>query len=148
MSLSILYVSAARRLGWSADVLDMPAHVRELVGHMAAPCPFDHVSRRSYAPAPKMRWASDLTYVATRSDFVYVTLVIDTYAKRIVDCGPAGQCMPAAFSTPWNKLYTTAGRPVSVTSSVITTASRNRESGRQHASRRCRLDRGEDDGGA
>jgi transposase InsO family protein len=84
VSLSILYVSAARRLGWSADVLDMPAHVLELVGHMAAPCPFDHVSRRSYAPAPKMRWASDLTYVATRSDFVYVTLVIDTYAKRIV----------------------------------------------------------------
>lgn len=37
VSLSILYVAAARRLGWSADVLDMPGHVLVLIGADAAP---------------------------------------------------------------------------------------------------------------
>jgi regulator of sirC expression with transglutaminase-like and TPR domain len=32
VSLSILYVAAARRLGWAADVLDVPGHVLVLVG--------------------------------------------------------------------------------------------------------------------
>lgn len=37
VSLSILYVSAARRLGWAANVLDVPGHVLVLVGEEAAP---------------------------------------------------------------------------------------------------------------
>ncbi|WP_375382640.1 transglutaminase family protein [uncultured Sphingomonas sp.] len=37
VSLSILYVAAARRLGWIANVLDMPGHVLVLVGADAAP---------------------------------------------------------------------------------------------------------------
>ena len=37
VSLSILYVAAARRLGWTADVLDVPGHVLVLVGEAAAP---------------------------------------------------------------------------------------------------------------
>jgi regulator of sirC expression with transglutaminase-like and TPR domain len=37
VSLSILWVSAARRLGWSADVLDVPGHVLVLIGAEAAP---------------------------------------------------------------------------------------------------------------
>lgn len=35
VSLSILYVAAARRLGWSANVLDLPGHVLVLVGEPA-----------------------------------------------------------------------------------------------------------------
>lgn len=41
VSLSILYVAAARRLGWSADVLDVPGHVLVLVGDAAAPVTID-----------------------------------------------------------------------------------------------------------
>jgi len=37
VSLAILWVSAARRLGWSADVLDVPGHVLVLIGADAAP---------------------------------------------------------------------------------------------------------------
>ncbi len=37
VSLSILCVAMARRLGWSADVLDVPGHVLVMVGAEAAP---------------------------------------------------------------------------------------------------------------
>ncbi|MDB5685939.1 MAG: hypothetical protein JWR77_528 [Rhizorhabdus sp.] len=35
ISLSILYVAAARRLGWTANVLDLPGHVLVLIGELA-----------------------------------------------------------------------------------------------------------------
>jgi regulator of sirC expression with transglutaminase-like and TPR domain len=41
ISLSILYVAAARRLGWTAEVLNLPGHVLVLVGHEAAPVVID-----------------------------------------------------------------------------------------------------------
>ena len=37
VTLSILYVAAARRLGWTANVLDVPGHVLVLVGEEVAP---------------------------------------------------------------------------------------------------------------
>lgn len=37
VSLSILWVAMARRLGWSADVLDVPGHVLVVIGAEAAP---------------------------------------------------------------------------------------------------------------
>jgi regulator of sirC expression with transglutaminase-like and TPR domain len=37
VSLSILYVAAARRIGWSADILDIPGHVLVMVGAEAVP---------------------------------------------------------------------------------------------------------------
>lgn len=37
VSLSILWVAMARRLGWSAEVLDVPGHVLVLIGAAAAP---------------------------------------------------------------------------------------------------------------
>lgn len=37
VSLSILWVAMARRMGWSADVLDVPGHVLVVVGAEAAP---------------------------------------------------------------------------------------------------------------
>lgn len=37
VSLSILYVAAARRLGWAANVLDVPGHVLVLIGAEVAP---------------------------------------------------------------------------------------------------------------
>ena len=58
--------------------------VRTTMSDKAAPCPLDHVNRRSHAPAPNMLWVSDFTYVATWAGFVYVAFVIDTYARRIV----------------------------------------------------------------
>lgn len=41
VSLAILWVSAARRLGWSADVLDLPGHVLVLIGAQSDPVIID-----------------------------------------------------------------------------------------------------------
>lgn len=41
VSLSILWVAAARRLGWNADLLDVPGHVLVLVGSEADPVIID-----------------------------------------------------------------------------------------------------------
>jgi hypothetical protein len=50
----------------------------------AAACPFDLVNRQFHAPAPNMLWVSDFTYVSTWAGMVYVALVIDVFARRIV----------------------------------------------------------------
>jgi transposase InsO family protein len=58
--------------------------VRITVQDKAAPCPLDHVNRQFQAQAPNRLWLSDFTYVSTWSGFVYVTFIIDAYARRIV----------------------------------------------------------------
>ena len=42
------------------------------------------MNRQFQAPAPNRLWVSDFTYVATWRGFVYVSFVIDAYARRIV----------------------------------------------------------------
>ncbi|MBB3956292.1 transposase InsO family protein [Novosphingobium sp. 1748] len=71
-----------RDLGLQGVIRDKP--VRTTVSNKAAPCPLDHVNRQFHAPAPKMLWVSDFTYVATWAGFVYVAFVIDVYARYIV----------------------------------------------------------------
>jgi transposase InsO family protein len=46
--------------------------------------PADLGDRQFVATRPNQLWVSDLTYVATRSGFVYVAFVIDVFARRIV----------------------------------------------------------------
>jgi putative transposase len=46
--------------------------------------PADLVDRNFTAKRPNQLWVADLTYVATWSGFVYVSFVIDAYARRIV----------------------------------------------------------------
>ena len=58
--------------------------IRTTIPDPAQPCPRDKVNRQFQAPAPNRLWVSDFTYVATWRGFVYVALVIDTYAQRIV----------------------------------------------------------------
>ena len=35
-------------------------------------------------PAPNRLWLADLTYVATRSGWVYTAFVIDAYSRRVL----------------------------------------------------------------
>jgi transposase InsO family protein len=58
--------------------------IRTTVSDAAAPCPRDWVNRQFTAPRPNALWVSDFTYVATWSGFVYVSFVIDAFARRIV----------------------------------------------------------------
>lgn len=54
------------------------------VSDKSQPCPLYKGSRYFYASAPNILRVSDLTYVATWQGFVYVAIVIDVFARRIV----------------------------------------------------------------
>jgi transposase InsO family protein len=71
-----------RELGLEGAIRGKP--VRTTVSDKALPCPLDRVNRQLRAPAPNRLWVSHFTYVATWAGFVYVALVIDAYARRIV----------------------------------------------------------------
>lgn len=58
--------------------------VKTTIPDTSAPCPHDKVNRQFRAPAPKMLWVSDFTYVSTWQGFVYMAFAIDTFADRIV----------------------------------------------------------------
>ena len=58
--------------------------VRTTVPDAAVPCPLDRVNRQLKADRPNPLWVSDFTYVSTWQGFVYVALVIDAFARRIV----------------------------------------------------------------
>lgn len=59
--------------------------LRTTVSGEAAAYPLDRVNRQFPAPAPDTLWVSDFTYVATWVGFVHVAVVIDAYARRIVE---------------------------------------------------------------
>jgi transposase InsO family protein len=46
--------------------------------------PADLVQREFTASGPNQLWVADLTYVSTRSGFVYAAFVIDVFSRRIV----------------------------------------------------------------
>jgi len=71
-----------RGMGLAGVIRGKP--VRTTVQDKAASCPLDHVNRQFHAPAPNVLWVSDFTYVSTWTGFVYVAVVIDVYARRIV----------------------------------------------------------------
>ena len=50
----------------------------------AAARPLDLVERKFAAERPNQLWVSDLTYVSTWRNFVYVAFVIDVFSRRIV----------------------------------------------------------------
>ena len=58
--------------------------VRTTFADTTAPCPLDRVNRQFKADRPNQLWVSDFTYVSTWAGFVYVALVIDFFARRIV----------------------------------------------------------------
>jgi transposase InsO family protein len=69
-------------LGLAGAVRGRP--VKTTLSNAAASCPEDRVNRQFLAPRPNALWLSDFTYVATWAGFVYVALVIDAFARRIV----------------------------------------------------------------
>ena len=61
-----------------------PPRVRTPVPEPVAHRPADLVQRRFVATRPNQLWVADFTYVVTWSGFVYVSFVIDVFARRIV----------------------------------------------------------------
>ena len=65
---------AVRGRAWVVTTQSQPARDR----------PTDLVDRDFTATRPNQLWVSDFTYVATWAGFVYVAVVIDVFARRIV----------------------------------------------------------------
>jgi transposase InsO family protein len=57
---------------------------RTTVPGQAVPRPADLVDRNFWAARPNQLWVADLTYVATRSGFCYVALIVDAFSRFIV----------------------------------------------------------------
>jgi len=72
-----------RELGLAGAVRGR-AWITTTVPHTAAVRPPDLVERSFVAQRPNQLWVSDFTDVATWQGFVYVALVIDIFARRIV----------------------------------------------------------------
>ena len=66
----------ARRKAWQVAAHYEPDH--------QAPRPQDLVQRNFQAERPDQLWVADFTYVSTWEGWIYVTFIIDVYARRIV----------------------------------------------------------------
>lgn len=58
--------------------------VRTTTPNTAMPCPLDRVNRVFKADRPNQLWVSDFTYVSIWQGWLYVALVIDVFARRLV----------------------------------------------------------------
>ncbi len=72
VSLSILWVAMARRLGWSADVLDVPGHVLVLLGAEAAPVIVDPFAGGARVDAERLA-ALVMAHVGERKPVTHVS---------------------------------------------------------------------------
>jgi putative transposase len=52
--------------------------------HQCAPPAPNHVQRVFTAPAPNRVWAGDLTAIATRAGWLYLTVLRDLYSRRVI----------------------------------------------------------------
>jgi transposase InsO family protein len=86
--------------GLGLEVVMCGKVVRTSVPDKAAACPFDLVNRQFHAPAPNMLWVSDFTYVSTWAGMVYMALVIDVFARRIVAGGSVTTRQQRSFLMP------------------------------------------------
>ena len=66
-------VGATRRRKWRTTVRDKEAR----------PAP-DLVSRNFVATAPNQLWVADITYIPTGSGFLYLSVVVDAWSRRVV----------------------------------------------------------------
>ena len=54
------------------------------------------LARRSDQPLPNQAWASDITYIRTRSGWLYLAAVLDLHSQKIVGWAMAPE-MPATL---------------------------------------------------
>ncbi len=66
--------------------------------------PADLVDREFVAVAPNLLWIADITYVATWSEFVYMSFIFDGFSRRIIGWRVSNTLRAdLALSTPWNR---------------------------------------------
>ena len=119
--------------------------VRTTIGSKSDDWPADLVKRDFSAPAPDRLWLADLTYVRTRSGWVYAAFVIDACSRRVLgwqtsrSLAPTSPsthsrwpCTPAdATATPSTRSPTTATADLNIFPSDTASASPTTTSSRQ-----------------
>jgi regulator of sirC expression with transglutaminase-like and TPR domain len=95
VSLSILWVAMARRLGWSADVLNVPGHVLVVIGAEAAPVIVDPFAGGVRVGAERLaalveamaRTGRAVTHVAVMSNRAVLVRLLQNQASRAEQAG-------------------------------------------------------------
>lgn len=95
VSLAILWVAMARRLGWSADVLDVPGHVLVLIGAQAAPMIVDPFAGGARVGAERLAALSAMfagsgravTHVSAMSNRAVLVRLLQNQASRAEKAG-------------------------------------------------------------
>lgn len=83
MRLRALGVRTSRKRGWrGAARAKRPSGEKRASRRESAA---DLVGRRFEADGPNMAWFADITYVKTRRGWLYLSLVMDIWSRRIVD---------------------------------------------------------------
>ena len=90
-----------RRLGLRGVVRGR--RVRTTVPDANAARPTDPVQRQFTVSAPHRLWVADFTYVATWAGMVYVALIIDAYARRILGWRADTTMRTSMSSTRWRR---------------------------------------------
>jgi regulator of sirC expression with transglutaminase-like and TPR domain len=95
VSLSILWVAMARRLGWSADVLDVPGHVLVVIGAEASPVIVDPFAGGSSVGAERLAALIEafagtgraVTHVAAMPNRAVLVRLLQNQASRAEQAG-------------------------------------------------------------
>jgi regulator of sirC expression with transglutaminase-like and TPR domain len=95
VSLAILWVSMARRLGWSADVLDVPGHVLVVLGAEAAPVIVDPFAQGARVGAERLAELVEafagkgraVTHVAAMPNRAVLVRLLQNQASRAEQAG-------------------------------------------------------------
>lgn len=102
VSLSILYVAAARRLGWTAEVLDVPGHVLVLIGDDPTPVIVDpfrggifvgHEQLAGMLAAASSEPASTVRHVAAMPNRAILARLLLNQATRAEQAGKMGRAL-------------------------------------------------------
>jgi transposase InsO family protein len=77
-------------------------------GQTGAP---DRLQRDFSADAPNRKWASDITYIATRQGWLYLATVLDLFSRRVVGWAMAQQMRDELVLNALQMAYTQRGAP-------------------------------------
>lgn len=102
ISLSILYVAAARRIGWAAEILNLPGHVLVMVGHEAKPviidpfrrgAPVDLEQITALLASSKSDVSSAVRHVAAMANHAILVRLLLNQATRAEKAGKGEQAL-------------------------------------------------------
>lgn len=75
----------------------------------------NHLNRQFQPERPNQAWAGDITYVATAAGWLYVAIVMDLFARRIIGWACSRHCDTDLVVTALDRAWQARGKPAEVT---------------------------------